>query len=96
MREFVEKANKVAEKSLPIKTYFLSYEEAIKKKELFKLTKSFDKKLEKIRIVEICGFQRQADGGTHVASTSEVGKIIFLGAENKGKGRRRIYFTIEP
>lgn len=91
----VEKANEIVSKDLKIKIYFLPYEEAIKQKELFKLLKGFNKILEKIRIVEIEGFQKQADGGTHVSRTSEVGKIKFLGAENKGAKRRRIYFTVE-
>lgn len=95
MREYIEKANEIVKKALPIKIYFLSYDEAIKQKDLFKLLKGFDKKIEKVRIVEIEGFQKQADGGTHVANTKEVGKILFLDAENKGKDRRRIYFTLE-
>lgn len=95
MKEYVEKANEIVKKALPIKIYFLPYDEAIKHKELFKLLKGFDKRIEQIRIVEIEGFQRQADGGTHVANTYEVGKIIFVDAENKGKDRRRIYFTLE-
>ena len=38
----------------------------------------------------------QADGGTHVRNTREVGRIIMGKAENKGKGHRRLSFTCEP
>jgi misacylated tRNA(Ala) deacylase len=38
----------------------------------------------------------QADGGVHVRNSSEIGKIAFLSAENKGKSNRRVYFRLEP
>jgi Ser-tRNA(Ala) deacylase AlaX len=47
-----------------------------------------------LRIVEIEGIDRQADGGTHVKNTSEVGSIVLTRAENKGKSNRRIYFAL--
>jgi len=43
-----------------------------------------------VRVVDIVGFDRQADGGTHVASTSAVGQITVRKVESKGKGFRRI------
>jgi len=43
-----------------------------------------------IRIVDIVGLDVQADGGTHVASTSQVGKIQVLKVESKGKANRRV------
>jgi len=49
-----------------------------------------------LRIVEIGDIDKQADGGTHVKNTKEVGTIKILGFENKGKGRKRVYFSIEP
>jgi misacylated tRNA(Ala) deacylase len=43
-----------------------------------------------IRVIDITGIDRQADGGTHVASTSEVGAVWVVKTENKGKNFRRI------
>jgi len=43
-----------------------------------------------IRLVEFAGVDLQACGGTHVASTSEIGKIKVRKIENKGKQNRRI------
>ena len=43
-----------------------------------------------VRIVDIVGLDRQADGGTHVASTAEVGRIKVLKTESKGKGNKRV------
>jgi misacylated tRNA(Ala) deacylase len=47
-----------------------------------------------IRVVEIVGLDRQADGGTHVRSTGEVGRIRVLKTENKGKGNKRVRIEV--
>jgi misacylated tRNA(Ala) deacylase len=46
--------------------------------------------LEVVRIVDIVGLDTQADGGTHVASTRQIGRIDVVKIENKGKGFRRL------
>ncbi len=46
--------------------------------------------LEVVRIVDIVGLDTQADGGTHVASTRQIGRIEVVKVENKGKGFRRL------
>lgn len=46
--------------------------------------------LTEIRIVDIVGLDTQADGGTHVASTKQIGAIDIVKVENKGKGFRRL------
>lgn len=92
--EYIRKANDVVEQDLPIKIYTMQRIDAVKDSSLFKLAKALPETLQEIRIVEIEGFDRQADGGTHVKSTKEVGKIIFLKADNKGKANRRVYFTL--
>ena len=43
-----------------------------------------------IRIVDIVGLDVQADGGTHVASTAQVGKLQVVKVESKGKANRRV------
>jgi len=53
--------------------------------------------IEEIRTVEIVGLDLQADGGTHVANTSEVGSIRVTGYESKGRINKRIRIElIEP
>jgi misacylated tRNA(Ala) deacylase len=47
-----------------------------------------------VRIVDIAGLDQQADGGTHVASTSQIGRIEVAKIENKGKGFRRLRIRI--
>jgi misacylated tRNA(Ala) deacylase len=48
------------------------------------------KNIDQIRVIDIVGLDRQADGGTHVKDTGEVGQITIPKAENKGRGFRRI------
>ncbi len=48
-----------------------------------------------VRTVDIVGLDYQADGGTHVASTKEVGSIRVTQAKSKGKGNKRIAIAIE-
>jgi misacylated tRNA(Ala) deacylase len=43
-----------------------------------------------IRVIDIDGLDRQADGGTHVANTQEVGAVRVVKTESKGKGNKRI------
>jgi misacylated tRNA(Ala) deacylase len=50
--------------------------------------------LREVRVVDIVGLDRQADGGTHVASTREVGRVRIVKVESKGKGFRRIRLAI--
>jgi misacylated tRNA(Ala) deacylase len=47
-----------------------------------------------VRIVDIVGLDQQADGGTHVASTQQVGRIEIVKIENKGKGFRRLRIRV--
>lgn len=48
-----------------------------------------------VRIVEIVGLDLQADGGTHVKNTSEVGKVRVVDYKSKGAINKRIYIAIE-
>ncbi len=49
-----------------------------------------------IRTIDIVGLDLQADGGTHVNNTSEVGNIKVVGHESKGKINKRIRISLEP
>ena len=52
--------------------------------------------LEVVRIVDIVGLDTQADGGTHVASTRQIGGIEVVKVESKGKGFRRLRVRLSP
>jgi misacylated tRNA(Ala) deacylase len=46
--------------------------------------------VDEIRVIDIVGLDRQADGGTHVASTLEVGQVQVVKTESKGKANKRM------
>ncbi len=48
-----------------------------------------------IRVVDIVGLDRQADGGTHVRSTGEVGHFRVVKTESKGKGNKRLRIELD-
>ncbi len=48
-----------------------------------------------VRTIEIVGLDLQADGGTHVASTAEVGRVRVVDYKSKGKINKRIYIALE-
>ncbi len=91
---YVEEANRLVGKDAPVKTYFLHREEALKMPELVKLAEAAPPAESQLRIVEIEGIDRQADGGLHVARLAEVGHIQLLKLENKGKTNRRLYYDL--
>jgi misacylated tRNA(Ala) deacylase len=47
-----------------------------------------------VRVVDIVGLDKQADGGTHVRRTDEVGRIRVVKTENKGKGFKRVRLEV--
>ena len=51
--------------------------------------------IQEIRVVNIEGIDQQADGGTHVANTTEVGRVRITKKENKGKINKRIEIVVE-
>jgi len=80
----------------PIEVSFLDRAEADRDPSLIRTKVSLlPPSLRVVRVIDIVGLDRQADGGTHVGSTGEVGAIRITKAESKGKGFRRIRFVLE-
>jgi misacylated tRNA(Ala) deacylase len=50
--------------------------------------------VQEIRVVDIVGLDKQADGGTHVRSTGEIGRFEVVKTESKGKGNKRIRIRV--
>jgi Ser-tRNA(Ala) deacylase AlaX len=95
MAEYVSRVNEAAARGLEVKTFFLRREEAMKLPGLVKLANASPPSLEVLRIVQIGDVDTQADGGVHVRNTSEIGKVIGLRTENKGKNNRRLHFIVQ-
>ncbi|MFH1174860.1 MAG: alanyl-tRNA editing protein AlaXM [archaeon] len=96
MSSFEEKANAIIAQHVPVRSDVMPREEAMQIPDIFRLRKAFPDHIQQLRIVTIDGLDQQACGGTHLQDLSEIGSIKILDLENKGKERRRMYFTIDP
>jgi Ser-tRNA(Ala) deacylase AlaX len=96
LQKYVDKTNQLLSKDVPVKSYELPREEALKIPGVVKMAEAFPPDIPRLRIVELVNLDKQADGGTHVRNLNEVGRITLLKTENKGKNNRRIYFTLTP
>jgi misacylated tRNA(Ala) deacylase len=94
LEAYLKKANTLFGTDVPVKWYDLPREEAMKIPGVVKMAGAFPPDLPVLRIVEIVGVDKQADGGTHVKNLREVGQVQLLKTENKGKNNRRIYFKL--
>ena len=52
------------------------------------------REIDPLRVIDIVGLDKQADGGTHVLSTVEVGRVRVTGTESKGKGNKRVRLEV--
>lgn len=95
IRKCFDKANEIIQHDFPVEVYYKSRAEAEKDPSLFKLAMGFPHNIDTLRIVDIKGFDAQADGGCHVKTLSEIGTMEFVRAENKGKQNRRVYFVVK-
>jgi misacylated tRNA(Ala) deacylase len=79
----------------PIEVTFLPRDTALADADLIRTKVSLiPDSVKEIRVVDIVGLDKQADGGTHVHSTAEVGRIKVVKTESKGKGNKRIRLEI--
>ncbi len=79
----------------PIEVHFLPRDTAVHDDDLIRTKVSLiPESVTEIRVVDIVGLDKQADGGTHVHSTAEVGRIRVIKLENKGKGNKRVRLEV--
>ncbi len=79
----------------PIEVSFLPRDAAVQDEDLIRTKVSLiPTSVSEIRVVDIVGLDKQADGGTHVRSTAEVGRLRVTKLENKGKGNKRVRVEI--
>ena len=94
INRFISMANETISKNIPVETEFMKREDAMKIPDAVKLAGALPPNIPELRMVKIGDVDIQADGGTHVKNTSEIGKIELISVENKGKSNRRIYYTV--
>ncbi len=79
----------------PVHVEFLPRGTALQDADLIRTKVSLiPESVSEIRVVDIVGLDKQADGGTHVHSTRAVGRVKVLKVENKGKGNKRVRIEI--
>ncbi len=89
--EVEAKINEEVAAARPVNTRILPREEAFQIPDLIRTKINLlPESIQEVRVVEIEGLDLQADGGTHVANTSEVGRIRVTGHESKGRINKRL------
>ncbi len=89
--------NQEVAKALPVKVKILPREEAFQIPDLIRTKINLlPEGIRQVRVVEIAGLDLQADGGTHVQNTAEVGRIRVVDYKSKGKINKRIYIELDP
>jgi misacylated tRNA(Ala) deacylase len=87
--------NEALAEDRPVKVYELERGEALADPDLIRTQVNLvPERVKRIRVVQIEGLDTQADGGTHVANTSEVGEMGITGHKSKGRQNKRIEFAL--
>ena len=90
-REVEDKLNAELAADRTVTVSFLSRSEALADPDLIRTKVNLiPDSVDPIRVIEIEGLDKQADGGTHVRSTAEVGRVRVAKTENKGKAFKRM------
>ena len=90
-RDVQDVLNEELARDLAVNVHFLPREEALADTDLIrKKVNLLPDFIDPIRVIEIEGLDKQADGGTHVRSTGEVGQVLVTKTESKGKANKRI------
>jgi len=90
-QEVERRLNDALAESHEVRVHFLPRAEALADPDLIRTKVNLlPESIDPIRVIEIGTIDKQADGGTHVANTSEVGRVAVVKTESKGKGNKRM------
>jgi misacylated tRNA(Ala) deacylase len=90
-REVEERLNAALAADAPVHVSFLPRVEALADPDLIRTKVNLiPETVDPIRVIDIEGIDKQADGGTHVNSTAEVGRVRVAKTESKGKAFKRM------
>ena len=94
--EVEEKVNTEVAAARPIHVNVLSRSQAEEVPDLIRTRINLlPASIHEVRTIDISGLDLQADGGTHVANTSEVGSIRVVGHESKGRINKRLRIALD-
>lgn len=95
-REVEHKLNQALARDVPVHVVFLPRAVALADPDLIRTKVSLiPTDIDPIRVIDITGIDKQADGGTHVRSTGEVGLVRVVKTESKGKANKRMRIQLE-
>ena len=87
--------NEALAEGRPVRVYELPREEVLENPDLIRTQSNLvPERVKMVRIVEIEGTDTQADGGTHVANTEEVGEVEITAHKSKGRQNKRVEFVL--
>jgi misacylated tRNA(Ala) deacylase len=88
--------NDVVDENLPVRALWLPRAEADRDPSLLRLKANLiPASIDPLRVIDIVGLDRQADGGTHVAATHEVGRVRVVKTESKGRANKRVRIAVD-
>jgi len=94
-REVEVKLNEALASDRPVRVLFLPRAEALADPDLIRTNVNLiPESVDPIRMIDIEGVDRQADGGTHVRSTAEVGRVLVIKTESKGRAFKRMRIAV--
>jgi misacylated tRNA(Ala) deacylase len=95
-REVEATLNRLLAEDRPVRVLMLPRAEALADPDLIRTKVNLvPPSVDPIRVIDIEGIDRQADGGTHVRSTGEVGPVRVVKTESKGKANKRMRIQLE-
>ena len=94
--DLIARMNEVVRRNIPIHVRFVSRTEIQHDPSLVRVEAHLVPDVETFRLIDIEGFDVQADGGTHVRSTAEVGLARLVSLENKGSRNKRLTLSLSP
>ena len=94
--QVVAEINRVVSQNFPIQVRFVPRAELERNPGLVRVDAELVPDVQELRVIDIQGFDAQADGGTHLHSTGEVGSVTLQKIENKGARNKRLYLMLGP
>jgi misacylated tRNA(Ala) deacylase len=88
--------NDIVSQNLPVRVLWLPRADADRDPSLIRLKANLiPRAIDPLRVIDIVGLDRQADGGTHVAATAEIGRVRVVRAESKGRANKRVRIAVD-
>ena len=95
-RDVETKLNRLLAEDRPVHVVLLPRDEALADADLIRTKINLvPASIDPIRVIDIEGIDKQADGGTHVRSTGEIGPVRVVKTESKGKANKRMRIQLE-